>query len=87
MSSWGPRALLLPAEKVMKLTARSRPLVLVLSDQERIYQATRIVDGVTLCLLDYAQCNSGMDRYDASELAGRLELAVQAIRSLIGGSA
>ena len=53
---------------------------------ERIYHATRIVDGVTLCLRDYAQCDSEMDRFDAAELAGRLELAVEAIRSLNGGS-
>jgi hypothetical protein len=46
----------------------------------------KIVDGVTLCLLDYAQCDSELDRFDAAELAGRLELAVATIRHLNGGS-
>ena len=55
------------------------------TEQERIYQATRIVEGVALCLLDYAQCDSELDRFDAAELAGRLEIAVGAIRTLNGG--
>ena len=55
------------------------------SDQERAYQATRIVDGVMLCLLEYAQSDIEMDRFDAAELAGRLDLATEAIRSLNGG--
>lgn len=65
---------------------KPRPLDDMQSDQERVYQATRIVDGVMLCLLDFAQSDFEMDRFDAAELAGRLELATKAIRSLNGGS-
>jgi hypothetical protein len=52
----------------------------VQSDQERIYQASRIVEGVALCLLDYALSISDFDRFDAAELAGRLEFAADAMR-------
>jgi hypothetical protein len=52
----------------------------VWSDQERIYQASRIVEGVALCLLDFAQSDSDLDRFDAAELAGRLEFVVESMR-------
>lgn len=57
-----------------------RPLFHVWSDQEWIYQASRIVEGVALRLLDFAQSDTDLDRFDAAEVAGRLEFVVESMR-------
>lgn len=56
------------------------------TNQERLYNASRVIEGVSLCLLDYA-CSAGqIDYFDLIELVGRLDLAVDAIRGLNGGA-
>ena len=50
------------------------------SNQERIYQASQIIEGVAACLLDYASCYQQIELFDVMELVGRLDLAVEAIR-------
>jgi len=52
--------------------------------QERLYHASRLIEGVSLCLFDYVSCVGGIDYFDLMELDGRLDLAVDAIRSLNG---
>jgi hypothetical protein len=54
--------------------------------QERLYNASRVIEGVSLCLLDYASSADQIDYFDLIELVGRLDLAVDAIRSLNGAS-
>ena len=51
---------------------------------ERLYHAGRLIEGVSLCLLDYANCAGAIDYFDLMELVGRLDLAVDAIRSING---
>lgn len=55
------------------------------TNQERLYNASRVIEGVLLCLLDYASNAENIDYFDLVELAGRLDLAVDAIRGLNGG--
>ncbi len=38
------------------------------------------------CLLDYANCDGDIDTFELLELVGRLDLAVDAIRSVNGAS-
>jgi hypothetical protein len=55
-------------------------------NQERLYHASRIIEGVSLCLFDYASCAGVIDCFDLMELAGRLDLAVEVIRMANGAS-
>lgn len=56
------------------------------TNQERLYNASRVIEGVSLCLLDCA-CSAGeIDYFDLMELVGRLDLAVDAIRGVNGAS-
>ena len=54
--------------------------------QERLYIASRIVDGVADCLVDYASCNQSAELFGLLELVGRLDLAVVTIRDVNGAS-
>ena len=54
------------------------------STQERLYQASRIIEGVAVCLLDYASCGITVELFDALELVGRLDIAVDVIRDVNG---
>lgn len=54
------------------------------ANSERLYHASRIVEGISLCLLDYASCAGEIGYFDLIELVGRLDLAVDAIRNLNG---
>jgi len=56
------------------------------STQERLYQASRIVDGVAACLLDYVSCEMAVEFFDVLELVGRLDIAIEIIRSANGAS-
>jgi len=61
-----------------------RPLWSMTTNQERLYHASRLVEGVSLCLFDYASCAGVIDYFDLIELVGRLDLAVDTIRGLNG---
>jgi len=63
-----------------------RPLWLMSTNQERLYNASRVIERVSLCLLDLASCSGEIDYFDLNELVGRLDLAVDAIRSANGAS-
>jgi hypothetical protein len=54
------------------------------SDQESIYQASRMVEGVVACLLDYASFSHEIELFDVMELIGRLDLAVGVLRRANG---
>lgn len=54
------------------------------TNQERLYHVSRLIEGVSLCLFDYASCVGVIDYFDLMELVGRLDLAVDAIRSTNG---
>lgn len=56
------------------------------SQQEQLYAASRVVEGVADCLVDYASCSQSVELYDLLELVGRLDLAVSAIREANGAS-
>jgi hypothetical protein len=56
------------------------------TNQERLYNASRVIEGVSIFLLDYATSTGEIDYFDLIELVGRLDLAVDAIRSLNGAS-
>ena len=58
-----------------------RPLGGMPSSQERLYHASRLIESVAACILDYGDCGLPLELFDALELAGRLELAVRAIRA------
>lgn len=51
-----------------------------------MYQVSRIIDGVTACLLDYISCDMAVELFDVLELVGRLDLAVEVIRNANGAS-
>ena len=48
--------------------------------QENLYAASRVVAMVADCLIDYASCPAEVGTFELLELAGRLDLAVDAIR-------
>lgn len=48
--------------------------------QEKLYSASRIIAIVADCLIDYASCGGNVGTFELLELAGRLDLAVDAIR-------
>lgn len=48
--------------------------------QESLYAASRIVAMVAECLFDYANCDGDVGTFELLELAGRLDIAVDAIR-------
>lgn len=54
------------------------------TNHERLYHASRLIEGVSLCLFGYASCAGVIDYFDLMELGGRLDLAVEAIRSING---
>ena len=49
------------------------------SEQEHPYQISRIIEGVSACLVDYASCPGPIEFFDFMELVGRLEFAVDSI--------
>ena len=56
------------------------------TDQERLYVASRMVSGVADCLSEFASCTNLVGLWDLMELAGQLEVAVDAIRLANGAS-
>jgi hypothetical protein len=54
--------------------------------EERLYHASRLIEGVSLCLLEYASSPGEIHYFDLVELIGRLDIAVDSIRSLNGAS-
>jgi hypothetical protein len=52
----------------------------VRTSQERLYQICQLIDHVATCILDYSSCGQAIELFDAAELVGRLDLAVEAIR-------
>jgi len=56
------------------------------SYQERLYQASQLIDGVATCLVDYASCGEFIEFFDVFELVGRLDLAIEVIRQANGAS-
>jgi hypothetical protein len=50
------------------------------TNQERLYQACQLIDQVAVCILDYTSCGQAVDYFDAMELVGRLDLAIQIVR-------
>jgi hypothetical protein len=54
------------------------------SGNEHIYQISRIIEGVAACL--YGSSPESIDYFDAVELAGRLDFAVDSLRLLSGAS-
>ena len=63
-----------------------QPLLVVNSSQERLYQVCQLIDHVATCVLDYASCGQAIELFDAMELAGRLDLAVDVIRQENGAA-
>jgi len=63
-----------------------QPLLFMQSSQERLYQICQLIDHVAICILDYASCGQAIELFDAMELAGRLDLAVEVIRQENGAS-
>jgi hypothetical protein len=63
-----------------------RPLVVMQPSQERLYQVCQLIERVATCILDYASCELPMELFDAMELVGRLDLAVEVIRQENGAS-
>lgn len=62
----------------------SRPLGIVQSEQEQLYFASQLVASVANCLIDMVSCEQMIEFFDAIELAGRLDLAVDTIRHANG---
>ena len=56
------------------------------SEQEYLYQISRLIEGVMVCLIDYSDHQGLIELFDVMELVGRLEMAVESIR-LINGAA
>lgn len=50
------------------------------TNQERIYVACQMIDGVANSLLDLTSCGVEISYFDLIDLIGRLDLAVFAIR-------
>ena len=73
-------------QKISNKFSAHRPLYRMSIDQERLYHASRIIEGVSSCLLDYASCAGEIHLYDLMELVGRLDLAVDAMRKVNGAS-
>jgi len=63
-----------------------QPLLFMHSSEERLYQICQLIDHVATCILDYSSCGQAIELFDAMELAGRLDLAVQVIRQENGAS-
>lgn len=63
-----------------------QPLLVVQSSQERLYQVCQLIDHVATCVLDYASCGLAMELFDAMELVGRLDIAIEVIRQENGAS-
>lgn len=55
-------------------------------NQERLFQVGQMISAVANCLIDLSSFDQPIEVYDAMELAGRLDIAVDAIRQLNGGS-
>jgi hypothetical protein len=56
------------------------------SRQERYYQISRVIEGVSACLVDYASCEMAIELFDIMELVGRLDFAIESIRELNGAA-
>jgi len=74
------------ASGLLPIGARLQPLFVMQISQERLYQICQLIDHVAICILDYASCEQPMELFDAMELAGRLDLAVEVIRQENGAS-
>ena len=68
------------------LITRERQLVVMQSNQERLYQVCQLIEHVAICIMDYASCELPMELFDAMELVGRLDLAIDVIRQENGAS-
>jgi hypothetical protein len=66
--------------------ASARPLCFVRSEEERLYQISRVIEGVSACLIDYSSCPGPIELFDVMELVGRLDFAVDSIRLISGAS-
>ena len=51
------------------------------SEQERLYQASRLIEGVAACLIDFSSCRGPIDFFEIMDLVGRLEFAADTIRA------
>jgi hypothetical protein len=58
----------------------------VQTSQERLYQACQLIEQIAACILDYGSSGCVFDYFDASEMVGRLDLAVEVIRQENGAS-
>ena len=56
------------------------------TSQERLCAASRLIGGIADVLIDFASCPGEIELFDLLELAGRLDLAVDAIRLAYGAS-
>ena len=61
-----------------------RPLGVMQSEWERLHQICRIIDGVSACLVDLADCPTSCDFFDVMELVGRLDFAADSMRRMGG---
>ena len=50
------------------------------SDRERLFQISRIIEGVSACLMEFSDSDGPIDMFYAMELIGRLDFAVDSIR-------
>ena len=64
----------------------TQPLFLVQTRQERLYQVSQIIERVAACILDFGDSGQRLELFDVMEPAGRLDVAVQAIRWENGAS-
>jgi len=56
------------------------------SERERLHQISRIIEGVSACLIDISNCPESIECFYVVELVGRLEFAVDSIRLMSGAS-
>jgi hypothetical protein len=56
------------------------------NNQERLHIASQMVSGVADCLIEFAGYAEAIELWDLIELAGQLEIAVDAIRRANGAA-
>lgn len=68
------------------LVRKMRPLGSVQSEREHLYQISRIIEGVSACLVDMSLRPEPADYFCVMELSGRLDFAVDSMRQMNGAT-
>jgi hypothetical protein len=56
------------------------------SEEQRLYQISRLIEGVSVCLIDYSSCPGPIELFDEMEFVRRRDIAVDSIRMINGAS-